>query len=107
MGDEAYADEQGARALSADMTVRDRLLDPRGRASLAAALATSGVSLDVLRPLSGFTLRSVAGIVGGALSPVDAFVERARETPVSEDWGANTHWASAALGRQPSRTTSV
>ncbi|MCR2799369.1 hypothetical protein QNO21_09555 [Microbacterium sp. zg-Y818] len=105
--DDALANDQGAQGLTADMTVRDWLIEPQGRATLAAALATAGLSLDALRPLSGFTIRSVAAMVGGPLQPVDELAGRARENLVSEDWGAHTHWASAALGRQPSSTTSV
>ncbi|MGN6125944.1 MAG: hypothetical protein ACTHON_05225 [Humibacter sp.] len=107
MFDEALAQRQGADGLSADQTVRDWLIDPQARAALAAALAEAGLSLDVLRPLSGFTIRSVAGMIGGPLAPVQALVDRAREYLVSDDWGAASHWVSAALGRQPSSTMSV
>ena len=106
MLDDALAQDQGACGLTADMTVRDWLLDPRGSAALAAALVTAKLPLDTLRPLSGFTIRAVAGMVGPAMQPVDAFVERARQYRVSEDWGSERHWASAALGRQPSNTMS-
>lgn len=107
MIDEELAPEEEAERLTADQRVRDWLIDPQGRAALAAALAESGLSLDTLRPLSGFTIRSVADMVGGSLSPVERLVERARSYPVSENWGDSTHWVSAALGRHPSKTMSV
>ena len=107
MIDETLSHDQGAEGLTADQTVRQWLIDPQGRAALAAALAEARLSLDALRPLSGFTIRSVASMVGGPLSPVENLVERARGYLVSEDWDAASHWVSAALGRQPSSTMSV
>ncbi|MFB7890618.1 hypothetical protein ACFC1I_00270 [Microbacterium sp. NPDC056044] len=107
MVDEALSHDQEADGLTAEQTVRQWLIDPQGRAALAAALAEAGLSLDALRPLSGFTIRSVASMVGGPLSPVEKLVERARGYLVSDDWGAASHWVSAALGRQPSSTMSV
>lgn len=107
MFDEVVANGQEVGGLTAEHTVRDWLLDPTASAALAAGLAEAGLSLDALRPLSGFTIRSVAGMVGAPLSPVQDFVDRARSYFVSDDWGAAGHWVSAALGRQPSRTMSV
>lgn len=97
---------QGSQ-LHAESSVRDWLADPRGKAALAAALAAAGLSLDTVRPLSGFTLQAVAALVGNALSPVDDFVARAQSFVVSEDPGAPTHWATTGLGRQPSNRKSV
>jgi hypothetical protein len=107
MIDKAFVQDQRAGELTADQTVRDWLIDPQGKAALASALAEAGLSLDTLRPLSGFTIRSVAAMTGGALSPVEELVDRARVYLLSDDWGAASHWVSAALGRQPSSTISV
>ncbi|KQZ85273.1 hypothetical protein ASD56_02615 [Microbacterium sp. Root166] len=107
MIDEAFVHDQQGAELTAEQTVRDWLIDPRGKAALASALAEAGLPLDTLRPLSGFTIRSVASMIGGALSPVEGLVDRARGYLLSDDWGAASHWVSAALGRQPSSTISV